>query len=121
MKSYIRIFIVTVVLTIVSCGVLTASEKSRFVKRYKAFVEEFVEECKDYDAKDWEKAIERYEKEIAEYKRLLVDMTDEERQIINDLNAEVNAKVVKRKMKRAGREIEATWDEAIKTIKKLLD
>ena len=121
MKRIVIVMVALAALLVSSCDGFSSKEKDRFVRRHKAFVEKFVGQCDSYNADDWEEALAEYKESVSEYQKHLADMTAEERAMINNLNAEVNAKIVEYEFHKAGLQIEAAWDEAVETIKKLLD
>lgn len=102
-----NVFIAMMMLfALVSC----VSEKDKYVDRYDRFAKHVLTNGETFTSLDWEAAVTEYETLRNEYHYYSCEMTNEERQRIEELNEQINARI-----------IEHSADNAIETFKSVLN
>lgn len=109
-------------ITLCALFVMTScmSEKDRYLKEYKTFATNLIEQSETYTETDWEAVQKRYAELRDNYSKYMSDMTQEERQTINELNGKINAAIIKQGFSGAASQIESLFNEATTTIEELL-
>lgn len=112
----------TILITLCALFVMTScmSEKDRFLKEYQTFATNLLEQGNSYTETDWEAVQKRYAELRDEYSKYMSDMTQEERQNINELNGKINAAIIKQGFSGAASQIESLFNEATTTLEELL-
>lgn len=96
------------------------SEKDKYLRDYKSFATNLLEQSDTYTATDWEAAQKRYAELRDDYSKHMSDMTQEERQTIDELNGKINAAIIKQGFSGAASQIESLFNEAATTLEELL-
>ena len=110
-----------ILIFIFSCVFFVActSEKDRYVNSYENFVNKVIEQCDSYSSTDWDACIQKYEEFRKEYSKYMADMSQADREKINNLNSKLNAKIIEKGVGNTIEGIENTVNEVLGTLDEL--
>lgn len=103
-------------MALVSCQ----SPSQKYMKEYRSFAEEFILGNSNYTSMDWEAAATEYATLRDQYSLYRTDLTQEDRDYIDDVNAKINAAFIRYESANAVSDFESLFKEAVGTLNELL-
>ena len=110
------LFLTLISLLMMSC----MSEKDKYIHEHQRFAEQFLEKNETYTATDWDAAQTRYMQLREQYADYMSDMTQEERQSVDELNSKIDAVFIRHGFNNAASQFESLIHEGIGVIDELL-
>lgn len=111
----------TLLTIVLFCMAAVAGIRSEyFLLRYKIFAERVIENHKEYNAEDWERAKTKYREYRDEYGEVAEDMNEEDRAVVDSLNYKINALIIRNTTKKVTDAVGDAVNEAVGTVKELL-
>lgn len=103
-------------MTLISCQ----SPSQKYMKEYRTFAEEFISGYSNYTTMDWEAAATEYAALRDQYSLYRMELTQDDRDYIDGVNAKINAAFIRYESTNAVSEFESLFKEAVGTINELL-
>ncbi len=117
MAHKIKSLLILCVLSMIA--VSCASEKDKYFNRYNKFANYVLHNSETFSSMDWEAAIAQYDELRGEYRYHSMELTLDERQKIDQLNAKINARIIEQSTKDAVDNVSNFLNEVVNTINEL--
>lgn len=116
MKRFSFLLCIVFCMTFISCQ----SSSQKYMKEYRTFAEEFILGNNNYTTMEWEAAATEYAALRDQYSLYRMELSQEDRDYIEEVNAKINAAFIRYESTNAVSEFESLIKEAVGTIDELL-
>ena len=116
MKRFSFLLYIVFCMTFISCQ----SSSQKYMKEYRTFAEEFILGNNNYTTMEWEAAATEYAALRDQYSLYRMELSQEDRDYIEEVNAKINAAFIRYESTNAVSEVESFIKEAVGTINELI-
>ena len=102
------------------CSTAFGIKSNLFTVKFEYFAEKFIEKYETFNEEQWEENIEKYLEYRIEYKEIADQLSESDRNKIDQLNHKVNAIIIKNKASKVFGKIGDIVNEATGTVKELI-